>query len=138
MGLSLVDANRVIEGALAKARELGVKVSVAICDTGGRLVAFQRLDGSILASVFASQGKAITSVTVGRPSGDVTDNPTLASVIAAAGGILIAGREACLLCATELWWAPAVSPEPPGIRTKRARDPASNVYEIEEERRPGL
>ena len=92
MGLSLVDANRVIEGALAKARELGVKVSVAICDTGGRLVAFQRLDGSILASVFASQGKAITSVTVGRPSGDVTDNPTLASVIAAAGGILIAGK----------------------------------------------
>ena len=92
MVLSLVDANRVIEGALAKATELNVKVSVAICDTGGRLIAFQRLDGSILASVFASQGKAMTSVTVGRPSGDLTDNPALASVIAAAGGILIAGK----------------------------------------------
>ena len=35
MGLSLVDANRVVAGALAKASELGVKVSVAICDSGG-------------------------------------------------------------------------------------------------------
>jgi glc operon protein GlcG len=92
MNLSLADANRVIEGVLAKANELNVKVSVAICDAGGRLVAFQRVDGSILASVFASQGKAITSVIVGRPSGDVTDNPALAGVVAAAGGILIAGK----------------------------------------------
>jgi glc operon protein GlcG len=92
MNLSLAEANRVIAGALAKAAELNVKVSVAICDAGGRLVAFQRIDGSILASVFASQGKAVTSVIVGRPSGDVTDNPALAGVVAAAGGILIAGK----------------------------------------------
>ncbi len=92
MNLSLAEANRVIAGALAKAAELNVKVSVAICDAGGRLVAFQRIDGSILASVFASQGKAVTSVIVGRPSGDVTDNPALAGVVAAAGGVLTAGK----------------------------------------------
>jgi glc operon protein GlcG len=92
MSLSLEDANRVIQGALEKAREMNVRVSVAVCDAGGRLVAFQRVDGSILASVFASQGKAVTSVIVGRPSGDVTDNPALAGIVAAVGGILIAGK----------------------------------------------
>jgi hypothetical protein len=60
--LSLDDANRVMHGALAKARELNVRVSVAIRDAGGRLFAFQRMENSILASVYASQGKAITSV----------------------------------------------------------------------------
>ena len=95
MVLSLEDAKRVMDGALAKARELNVRVSVAICDAGGRLFAFQRMENSILASVFASQGNAITSVIVGRPSGDVPqpkDNPALVGVVAAAGGILIAGK----------------------------------------------
>jgi glc operon protein GlcG len=95
MALTLDDANRVIQGALRKAKELNIRVSVAICDAGGRLIAFQRMDNSILASPFASQGKAITSATVGRPSSDVPDpkdNPALASIVAAAGGILIAGK----------------------------------------------
>ena len=59
MALTLEEANRVIQGALSKARELNVKVSVAICDGGGRLVAFQRMDNAIWASTFGSQGKAI-------------------------------------------------------------------------------
>ncbi|MGC1407857.1 MAG: heme-binding protein [Acetobacteraceae bacterium] len=92
MALTLEEANRVIHGALAKARELNIRVSIAVCDTGGRLIAFQRMDYSILASLFASQGKAITSATVGRPSSDAPDNPTLASIVAAAGGILVAGK----------------------------------------------
>jgi glc operon protein GlcG len=92
MALTLEEANRVIQGALAKADELKVRMSVAVCDAGGRLIAFQRMDNSILASPFASQGKAITSVTVGRPSSDAPDNPTLASIVAAVGGILVAGK----------------------------------------------
>ena len=53
------------------------------------------MENSILASVFASQGKAFTSAIVGRPSGDLPDpkdNPALVGVVAAAGGILIAGK----------------------------------------------
>jgi len=95
MVLSLEDANRVMQGALTKAKELNVRVSVAICDAGGRLFAFQRMENSILASVFASQGKAITSVIVGRPSGDLPEpqvNSPLVSIVAAAGGTLIAGK----------------------------------------------
>jgi uncharacterized protein GlcG (DUF336 family) len=74
---------------------LNVRVSVAIWDAGGRLFDFQRMKNSILASVFASQGKAITSVIGGRPSGNVPDpkdNPALVGVVAAMGGILIAGK----------------------------------------------
>jgi glc operon protein GlcG len=92
MALTLEEANRAIQGALAKAQELSVKVSVAVCDQSGRLVAFQRMDNAILASLFASQGKAITSVTVGRPSGDAPDNPTLASIVAAVGGAFVPGK----------------------------------------------
>ena len=42
MTLTLADANRVIAGAIAKAAEIGAKMNIAVCDAGGRLVAFQR------------------------------------------------------------------------------------------------
>ena len=51
MALTLEEANRVISGALAKAAELNINVSVAVCDSGGRLVAFQRMDNTSWASV---------------------------------------------------------------------------------------
>jgi uncharacterized protein GlcG (DUF336 family) len=73
MALTLEEANRGIQGAAAKAGELNIKVSIAICDGGGRLVAFQRMDNAIWASTFGSQGKAIASSATGRPSGDMPD-----------------------------------------------------------------
>ena len=59
MALTLEEANRIIEGAVAKARELNIRISVAVCDAGGRLVAFQRMNNAIWASAYGSQGKAI-------------------------------------------------------------------------------
>ena len=35
MALTLTEANRMIQAAIAKAQELNVKISVAVCDTGG-------------------------------------------------------------------------------------------------------
>ena len=95
MALTLDEANRVIDGALAKARELGIKVSIAVCDKGGRLVAFQRMDEAIWGSVYGCQGKAIASAAFGRPSGDLTeraDHPTFRGIVAAEGGHMILGR----------------------------------------------
>ena len=95
MALTLAEANRIIQGALVKAGGLGIKVSVAICDGGGRLVAFQRMDNAIWASTFGSQGKAIASSATGRPSGDFADranNPTLNGIVAAEGGHMILGQ----------------------------------------------
>ncbi len=95
MALTLEEANRIAEGALAKAKELKIKVSAAVCDAGGRLLAFQRMDGAIWASAYGCQGKAIASAAFGRPSGDLTeraDHPTFRGIVAAEGGHMILGR----------------------------------------------
>ena len=79
MALTLADAHRVMQGALDKSRELNIKISVAVCDSGGRLIAFNRMDGAIWASVYGSQGKAVASVAFARPSGELAeraDQPT--------------------------------------------------------------
>lgn len=97
MSLTLEDANRVIAGTIAKARALNIRVSVAVCDAGGRLLAFQRMDNAIWASVYGSQGKAIASSAFGQPSGDLTaraDHPTPRGIQAAEGEHMIMGRGA--------------------------------------------
>jgi len=40
MALTLAEANRMMQAAIAKAEELNVKLSVAVCDAGGNLLAF--------------------------------------------------------------------------------------------------
>lgn len=97
MPLTLMEANRVVAGAITKAGELGIKISVAVCDAGGRLMAFQRMDNAIWASVYGSQGKAIASVAFGRPSGELTEraeHPTPRGIAAAEGGHMIMGQGA--------------------------------------------
>jgi glc operon protein GlcG len=97
MPLTLMEANRMIAGAIAKAGELGIKISVAVCDAGGRLMAFQRMDNAIWASVYGSQGKAVASAAFGRPSGELTeraDHPTPRGIAAAEGGHMIMGQGA--------------------------------------------
>lgn len=97
MSLTLEEANRIIRGALAKAQELNIKISAAMCDAGGRLLAFQRMDGAIWASAYASQGKAVASAAFGRPSGEMAeraDQPTPRGVAVAEGGHMIMGQGA--------------------------------------------
>src|SRR2546423_15287613 len=67
--LTLAEANQVVQGALARAKELNIKISVAVCDAGGRLVAFNRMDGALWAGAYGSQGMAIASGAFARPGG---------------------------------------------------------------------
>jgi uncharacterized protein GlcG (DUF336 family) len=97
MALTLEEANRIAQGAVAKARELNIRVSVAVCDAGGRLMAFQRMDNAIWASAYGSQGKAVASAAFGRPSGELAERanqPTPAGIAAAEGGHMIMGQGA--------------------------------------------
>jgi uncharacterized protein GlcG (DUF336 family) len=97
VALTLDEAKQVLEGAIAHAEELNIKVSVAVCDAGGRLVAFSRMDGAIWASALGSQGKAVASAAFARPSGELTpraDTPTIRGIIAADGGHIIPGQGA--------------------------------------------
>ncbi|HXG36592.1 MAG TPA: heme-binding protein [Dehalococcoidia bacterium] len=78
MLLTLAEAVAAVEAAQQKARELNIRISVAVCDGAGRLVAFQRMDGSGWGGVYGSIGKAIASSAFRRPSGEI--NPDLAIV----------------------------------------------------------
>jgi uncharacterized protein GlcG (DUF336 family) len=87
MALTLTDANRMAQAALAKAQELNVKISVAVCDTGGNLVALHRMDGASAVSAMVAQGKAAASAGFGRASGTLqADSPVIQAIITAMGG----------------------------------------------------
>ncbi len=97
MALTLAEANRIVAGTIAKAEELNIKVNVAVCDAGGRLVAFNRMDGAIWAGVYGSQGKAVAAAGFGRTSGELqerADQPTPRGIAAAEGGHMIMGQGA--------------------------------------------
>ena len=97
MSLTLEEANRIVGGALAKARELNIKISAAVVDSGGRLVALQRMDNAIWASAYGCQGKAVASAGFGRASGEMAaraDQPTPRGIAAAEGGHMIMGQGA--------------------------------------------
>jgi glc operon protein GlcG len=97
MALTLAEANQVVQGALDQARELKIRISVAVCDSGGRLIAFNRMDGAIWGSLYGSQGKAIASAAFARPSGELqerADTPILRGIVAAEGGHMIPSQGA--------------------------------------------
>lgn len=58
MTLSLNDANRIAEGAIEKAKEINIRISVAICDIDGRLMLLKRMDGGIWAANWGCIAKA--------------------------------------------------------------------------------
>ena len=62
MALDAQQARIVIEGAEARARELGLPVVIAVLDSGAHLKAFQRMDGAVLASIDIAMRKATTAV----------------------------------------------------------------------------
>ncbi|UXN57428.1 GlcG/HbpS family heme-binding protein [Phyllobacterium zundukense] len=59
--LSLEDAQILIEGASAKAREIAVPMCIAITDDSGQLIAFERMDGGKITSTIIAQDKAYTA-----------------------------------------------------------------------------
>src|SRR5207248_7347024 len=96
MSITLEEANRIVQGAIAKAQQINIKISAAVVDAGGRLVAFQRMDNAIWASAYGSQGKAVASAAFGRTSGEMqarADQPTPRGINAASGGEMIMRSE---------------------------------------------
>src|SRR5256886_16540570 len=97
MALTLAEANQVIQGAINQARDMKIRISVAVCDAGGRLIAFNRMDGAIWGSIYGSQGKAIASAGFARPSGELAEragSPIIQGIVAAEGGHMIPSQGA--------------------------------------------
>ena len=101
MAITLDEANKMVAGAIAKAKELNIRINVAVCDAGGRLLAFNRMDGAIWGGAYGSQGKAIASAAFGRSSGELqerAESPIIKGILGAEGG---PARVECRLSATE-------------------------------------
>jgi glc operon protein GlcG len=64
----LARAQAVIRAAVAEATRRNWKMNVAVADSGGNLVAFQRMDGAMLASIQIAQHKAKAAATFRRPT----------------------------------------------------------------------
>src|SRR6266436_7453339 len=92
-------AQKMVDEAVAKAREIGVSENVAILDDGGNLKAFSRMDGAPTLSIEIAQNKAYTAL-FGFPTQDffnfiqgdpslLAGIPTLRRVAAYGGGFPI-------------------------------------------------
>jgi uncharacterized protein GlcG (DUF336 family) len=92
-------AQKMVNAAVTKARELGVGENVAVLDDGGDLKAFNRMDGAPIPTIEIAQNKAYTalfgvstqdffSFIQGDPS-LLAGLPTLARVAAWGGGFPI-------------------------------------------------
>jgi uncharacterized protein GlcG (DUF336 family) len=61
-GISYELAQKMVNEALAKAREIGVSENVAILDDGGNLKAFGRMDGAPIPTIEMALNKAYTGL----------------------------------------------------------------------------
>jgi uncharacterized protein GlcG (DUF336 family) len=57
-----------IAAGVAKAKQLGFNMSIAICDESGALKSFVRMDGASDTSLRISQDKAYTAASLGLPT----------------------------------------------------------------------
>jgi glc operon protein GlcG len=94
--ISLERAQEVIAAAVTEAEKRNWKMNLAVADSGGHLVAFQRMDGAMLAAIKIAEHKARAAATFRRPTKVFEDgvqvmrlNYLLAfdDVIASRGGI---------------------------------------------------
>ena len=103
--ISLERAQTVIHAAMAEAKKRNWKMNVAVVDSGGNLVAFQRMDGAMLAAIQIAEHKARAAATFRRETKVFEDavnlmhlNYVLAfdGVIASRGGIPLVGDGAII------------------------------------------
>lgn len=71
MNIDLDQSLKIIEAAKGKAGQIGVPMVITVVDSGGNLVAQQRMDGALLVSLDISLNKAYTSVAVKVATGDL-------------------------------------------------------------------
>ena len=94
--ISLDRAEAAIHAAVNEAKKRNWKMNIAVADSGGNLVAFQRMDGAMLASIQIAEHKARAAATFRRPTKVFEDGINLMhlnyllafdGIIASRGGI---------------------------------------------------
>jgi len=99
--ISLERAQAAINAAVAEAKKRDWPMNVAVVDSGGNLVAFQRMDGAQLASIQIAEHKARAAATFRRETKEFENGiqlknlnylMTLDGMIAPRGGIPLFGQ----------------------------------------------
>ena len=69
--INLTQAQQAVDAALNKAKEMGVKMDIAVVDVGANLKTFARMDGAWLGSIDIAQKKAKTARWFDMPTGAI-------------------------------------------------------------------
>src|SRR5438046_8853451 len=86
-------ARKVMDTALARAREAGIAVSVAVVDSGGHLVLLERMEGGKFHTVHSATTKAVCAASNRRSTGSKGAVGQALDVAHALGLALAAGPE---------------------------------------------
>ena len=83
--LTIDGAMKLLNAAMAKAREMNVPECIAVVDAGGQLLAFARMDGAFALSFDTALMKAMTAASYGIPTGDIAAGIDIKLAIATQG-----------------------------------------------------
>ncbi len=91
--LTAAGARRVVDVAVARAREAGLAITVAVVDSGGHLVVLERMDGGRFHTVHSATTKAVCAASNRRSTGSKGAVGQALDVAHALGLALAAGPE---------------------------------------------
>ena len=91
--LTAAGARKAVDTAVTRARQAGVAVTVAVVDSGGHLVALERMDGGKFHSVHSATVKAVCAASNKRNTGSTGAVGQSLDVLHALGLALAAGPE---------------------------------------------
>ena len=91
--LTHAGAKKIVDTAVAKARQAGIAISVAVADAGGHLIALERMDGGRFHSLHSATTKAVCAASNKRPTSSHGAQGQQLDVAHALGLALAAGPE---------------------------------------------
>src|SRR5215831_11229363 len=91
--LTHAGAKKIVDTAVAKARQAGIAISVVVADAGGNLLALERMDGGRFHTVHSATTKAVCCASNKRPTSAQGAQGQALDVAHALGLALAAGPE---------------------------------------------
>ena len=91
--LTHAGAKKIVDTAVAKARQAGIAISVVVADAGGNLLALERMDGGRFHTVHSATTKAVCCASNKRPTSSHGAQGQTLDVAHALGLALAAGSE---------------------------------------------
>jgi uncharacterized protein GlcG (DUF336 family) len=91
--LTHAGAKKIADTAVAKARQAGIAISVAVADSGGHLIALERMDGGRFHSLHSATTKAACAASNKRPTSSHGAQGQALDLAHALGLALAAGPE---------------------------------------------